>query len=234
MPVFHDLRTLFIHIPKNAGRSIEEALLQGHGTPDGGRRNLGNRAATLLQRKTASSFASAHLIGTLDYAFAAQHLTYLEMSHLHLLPEDVLTEYRKFCVCRNPYDRAVSTVLHFAAEAGEEPPATASEFESSLRAWLDRPKTDHNLIAHNRPQSDYVVDDRGRMAVETVLRFENLAEDFSQFAASIGLREDSLTWFGKATRSRRYQDYFTSDARKAVEQKYGEDLERFSYAYDGD
>ena len=234
MPVFHDLRTLFIHIPKNAGRSIEEALLRGHGTPDSGRRNLLNRAATLLQRKSASPFATDHLIGTLDHAFASQHLTYLEIAHLRLLPEDVLNGYRTFCVCRNPYDRAVSTVLHFAEEAGEEPITTASAFEEKLNAWLDRPKSDHNLVAHDRPQSDYVVDDRGRMAIETVLRFENLAEDFARLATSLGMPENSLTWFGKASRSRRYQDYFTPDARKAVERKYGEDLDRFGYTYEGE
>lgn len=232
MPVFHALRTLFIHIPKNAGRSIEEALLQGNGTPDSGRRSLANRAATLVQRRTGSDFVRTHLIGTLDHVFASQHLTYIEMSHLRLLPEEVLSGYRKFCVCRNPYDRAVSTVLHFTSEAGEEPPATAPEFESRLKAWLDRPKTDHNLIAHDRPQSDYVLDDRGRIAIETVLRFENLAEDFAALASSMALPEDALTWFGKATRSRRYQDYFTPEARSLVERKYGEDLDRFGYSYE--
>ena len=44
---------LFVHIPKNAGRSIETALLGGLGSPDGGRRNFVNRAAPWLARRTA-------------------------------------------------------------------------------------------------------------------------------------------------------------------------------------
>ncbi|MEM9234627.1 MAG: sulfotransferase family 2 domain-containing protein, partial [Pseudomonadota bacterium] len=196
MPLFHQHKVLFIHIPKNAGRSIEEAFLGDAGTPDDGRRNLASRAGTWLQRRFSSPFAKKFLIGTVDYSLASQHLTYTEMQHLRLVKDDIFAHYRSFCVCRNPFDRAVSTVLHFASADGVAAPTNTSEFERLLTAWNERDKSDHNLIAHDRSQADYVLDSRGRMAVETILRFEHLEEDFEKFATSIGASDLKLTWFG--------------------------------------
>lgn len=233
MPVFHALKAVFVHIPKNAGRSIEQALLGETGTPDDGRRSTVNRAATWLQRRSADPFVREHLIGTLDYTLAAQHLTWLEMAHLRLLPEAVLTGYESFCVCRNPFDRAVSTVLHFAKTDGAEPPKRPEEFERALDTWLDREKSDHNLIAHDRSQADFVLDARGQMAVKRVLRFERLGEDFAALAKDLGAPTLSLGTVGAATRHRTYQDYYTPLARERVEKKFGEDLELFGYRFAG-
>lgn len=236
MPVFHDLRALFVHIPKNAGRSIEKALLGSSGTPDQGRRNLANRVATLAQRKSADRFASEFLIGTIDYSLTAQHLTYLEMEHLRIVPPEILHDYTTFCVCRNPYDRTVSTVMHFsesiASAECNSPPASPTEFERQLSAWFDYDKQDHNLISHDRSQSDFVLNARGELAVQKILRFERLADDFSVFAEQLGLPSGALTWFGKAERSRRYQDYYTPQSRRLVEKRFGEDLELFQYQYE--
>lgn len=232
MPVFHQHRLLFIHIPKNAGRSIEEALLKGDGTPDSGRRNLINRGATWLRRKSESRHPTEYQIGSLDYTFASQHLTYNEMSHLRLVPDQVLKSYPSFCVCRNPYDRAVSTVLHFAKETNSIAPQTAAEFEHHLIAWKERPKSDHNLIAHDRSQSDYILDDRGKIAVEHILRFESLGTEYEALMERLNIPSPSLTHFGKATRAREYTHYFTPHSRRLIEEKFGEDIERFQYAFD--
>lgn len=232
MPVFHQHKALFIHIPKNAGRSIEEAFLGDAGTPDDGRRNVVSRAGTWLQRRFSSPFAAKFLIGTVDYSLASQHLTYTELQHLRLVDENILSDYKSFCVARNPFDRIVSTVLHFASAEGTAAPTNPAEFERLLGAWQDRDKSDHNLIAHDRTQADYVLNSRGQMAVGTILRFENLAEDFANFSASIGAPDLQLTWFGKASRNRQYSDYYTPAARASVEKKFGEDLELFSYRFD--
>ena len=143
------------HIPKNAGRSIEEALLGEDGSPDGGRRSWLNRVATFVSRETASPFARKYLIGTLDVALASQHLTYVEMQLLGLLPE---TPLRSFAVVRNPFDRALSSMIHFDRGAWVDEPDTTrrqDEFERVLGRWLDRDLSDHNERAHRRPQVDF-------------------------------------------------------------------------------
>ena len=232
MPIFADLQLLFIHIPKNAGRSIEKALLQGCSSPDGGRRSIINRAAHSVMRLTRPRFAESHLIGTLDQVLAAQHLTYGEIDLLGLLPtEDHDTNFEVFCVCRNPFDRVVSSICHFSGADDREWPADRAGFERALATWLDRPLTDHNERAHRRPQSDYILDRRGRASVRTILRYESLSDDFARFMRYRGLDNVNLPWRGRSSRSRNYRDYFTPAARKLIESAYEPDLVTFGYRF---
>jgi len=229
MPVFPALGLLFVHIPKNAGRSIEEALFGNAQAPHGGRRSTLNRAAHALALLTAPRDVRSRLVGTLDQVLVAQHLTYGEMDLLGLLPPG---DPLPFAVCRNPYDRAVSSVSHAAdARTHAATPKTPDEFERALFAWLDREPADHNERAHRRSQADYILDRRGRRAVETVLRYESLGEDFSAFMTRIGQPQITLPWHGRSTRSRHYTDYFTPAARRRVESEFADDLDAFGYIY---
>ena len=85
MPVFHDTGTIFVHIPKNAGKSIEQALLQDKGSPRDRGRSFGNRAAKAIERATQSRFARRYFIGTIDCTLTSQHLTFNEIEHLRLI-----------------------------------------------------------------------------------------------------------------------------------------------------
>lgn len=226
LPFFRDRNLLFVHIPKNAGRSIEAALLGPTGSPDGGRRSWSNRLATGVQRCTAAVGVRERLIGTLDVTVAAQHLTFAEIELLGLLPTDQLAQCRRFCVCRNPFDRAVSSVLHFCGNLQDQP-----EFERALGRWLDRTPRDHNELAHRRTQAEYVRDSRGKPAVPHVLRFEWLCEDFTQLMAEFGIDGVPLAWRGRSRRGRNHRDYFNASARRAVERAFAEDLDQFHYAF---
>lgn len=229
MPYFNSLDILFIHIPKNAGRSIEEALFGDHDAPHGGRRSKLNRAAHALSVLTAPKDVRNRLVGTLDQVLVAQHLTYGEMDLLGLLPQG---EPLPFAVCRNPYDRAVSSVSHFVdARTHAATPKTPDEFERALFAWLDREPADHNERAHRRPQIDYILDRRGRRAVETVLLYESLGDDFAAFMTRIGQPQITLPWHGRSKRSRNHRDYLTPAARARVESAYGDDIETFGYVF---
>jgi len=227
MPIFHDLSILFVHIPKNAGRSIEAALLQEEGTPDSGRRSLLNRAAKAVEKSTASNFAKKYLIGTLDVSLVAQHMTYCEMELLGLLPPKIDT---CFALCRNPYDRAISSLFHFTENSKH--PKTPAEFEQALEKWLKSEITDHNIRAHRRPQYDYVTDKCGDVAVPHILRYENLSADFLALMQQIGHPEIELPWYGKSKRNtRNYHDFFSQISRELVETYFGEDLDKFSYKF---
>jgi hypothetical protein len=235
LPFFRDQNLLFVHIPKNAGRSIEAALLGPTGSPDDGRRSWSNRLATGAQRCTAAVGIRERLIGTLDMTVAAQHLTFAEIELLGLLPADQLAHCRRFCVCRNPFDRAVSSVFHFCGrnlnEGAVGTPQDQSEFERALGRWLDRTPRDHNELAHRRTQAAYVRDSRGQPAVPYVLRFERLCDDFTQLMAEFRLDGVSLPCRGTSRRGRSHRDYFNSSARRAVERAYAEDLDQFGYAF---
>lgn len=232
MPIFPDHNLLFVHIPKNAGRSVEAALLGDRGTPDDGRRSGPNRAAKLLLTETASSFAREHLIGTIDVSLASQHLTYVEMEMLGLLPDG--DEFHSFAIVRNPFDRALSSTMHFSADRWVDE-ADASRLAQSTAArlsqWLDRPLADHNDRAHRRTQLSYLRDSRGEIVVDSILRFENLAHDFAEFLEARGISGLQLPFRGSAGRDRSYRDYYDHHSRRLVEEAFGEDLDAFCYEF---
>lgn len=83
MPICHNKKIAFIHIPKTAGSTIEKAL------------DLQN-ADNFYQEKKFK-----------NYLVCPQHLTCKELSN-----EIDLTHYDIFTIVRNPYDRIVSEFYH--------------------------------------------------------------------------------------------------------------------------
>ena len=215
MPYFKEFNSFFIHIPKNAGRSIEQAFLGSRDAPNKGRRSKLNRLFHFLSVATSSEYAKENLIGTLDYVLASQHLTYLELDLLGLLPTD---DCAYFSIIRNPFDRAVSSVFHFQVDHSN-PIRDPSEFERQLGAWLDRELTDHNLRAHRRPQSDFLINKDGQVIDAAFLRFESLQSDLKGRAERNCLQIPDLPWHGRSNRDRDYHELFTSHARKRIERE---------------
>ena len=84
MPISHHLKAIFIHIPKNAGESIEKAMGMYGGLP----------AETLW--------------GRVENRFVLQHLTATELQDSGLVTQEIWRQYFKFAVVRNPWSKAVS------------------------------------------------------------------------------------------------------------------------------
>lgn len=159
-------------------------------------------------------------------------MTYVEMEMLGLLPES--KDFVSFCVVRNPYDRALSSVMHFSkaewnnTDNDEE---RRAGFERDLEAWLNSPLTDHNLRAHRRAQVDFLRDRNGEVAVKHVLRFETLAVDFAALGERGGWSGVDIGRVGDSGRRKKYLDYYADRSRKMVEDCFGDDLGAFSYTF---
>ncbi|MEO0956839.1 MAG: hypothetical protein AAFY12_17765 [Pseudomonadota bacterium] len=210
---------------------MESALLTAGKSPHGGRRNIINRAATWVSRASASGFAETHLIGTVDVALSAQHLTYIEMMMLGLLPNDI--NEKSFCVVRNPFDRALSSVTHFSDARwiyAESETERFDGFERDLVSWLNRPISDHNERAHRRRQIEFVKDLSGKIVIENILKFERLDEDFSTFAEQRLDLNLSLRRTGFSGRKRHYSDYISQNSHRIIVNEFSEDFKAFGYS----
>lgn len=233
MPIFHDQKLIFVHIPKNAGKSVESAFL-GRDGPELGKRTTLNSAFKLLLRWTSSSIPSRDLLGSLDYTFAAQHLTLREMMNYGFVSDETFAGFRSFAVIRNPFDRAVSSVFHhFATEikSGARRIDDPTSFAKALRDWMDERPRDHNQIAHKRSQSDFLRLDGPSIMIDELIRYESLREDLTAFCHSNGLPPVEIGWSGRNNRSRDYRDYFSTDARRILTRQYQEDLDVLGYDF---
>ena len=195
MPFLNE-NILFIHIPKNAGRSIEEAF--GLPPREKYRRNLRSRLAKYMLRKSANEAAIRHLYGSYDYTFAAQHLTFAEIQMLQLGNDNC--DYCTFTVFRNPLERFISTLSHFAIKlVGDR--LSLSNVNRVAELWLARSYHDHNELAHSRQQVDYLRALNGSK-VDYIINFEHLQDGLNMFCHSVGEEYRALPHKGKDDRAR--------------------------------
>lgn len=153
MSVFNrEYNAIFIHIPKTAGSSIQEAL--GHG---------------------------GH-----------------ETIH-HYMEQEGFNRAFKFAFVRNPWDRFISMCFHQGI-----PPEI-----------------------HCRPQHEFICDEKGKILVDYVGRFENLRTDWQIICWILGI-EKSLSHIRKGNHDD-YRSYYTPESWDSIAKLYQRDIEIFGY-----
>jgi hypothetical protein len=148
----------------------------------------------------------------------------------------------KFAVVRNPWDRMVSA-FHFLKEArwpddkvwsdrhlkGVD---TFADFLEALRRPFFR-----NLVRselHFHPQVGFVADLKGRLLVDQVIYFENLAPGLRRVADRLQLQlPDVGVEQLNASERGDYRDYYDTRGRELVGRMYARDIETFGYQFEG-
>lgn len=231
-------RTVFVHVPKAAGQSIEQAFLDELGL------TWKTRAALLLRPNDDPALGPPRLA----------HLSAEEYVALgYLSPEDWESFYR-FAIVRDPYSRVVSLYRHLGPDMA---------FGPWVMTWL----TDKILAPRDararwfvKPQVEYLCDSNGTLLVQDVLRFEDLDAAFAHIASRAGLGSEKLprrnttgnkpqpdidvrptraTLLGREFRriflgSRflrrdRWQDYYDVSSSERIAELYASDFSTFGY-----
>jgi hypothetical protein len=148
----HRFQTIFVHVPKTAGQSIETVFLKQHGL-------RWRTRGELLLRANSDRMAGPE---RLAHLYAREYV-----ACGHVSAED-FSRYFKFAVVRNPYARAVSEYRFRERHDAR-----------SFCAFLDTtPADDHDDFArHMAPQVNFVCDGAGRVLVNRILRYETLQQD---------------------------------------------------------
>ena len=226
MAYLSEKKLLFIHIPKNAGKSVEQALgvVSEKIIIRPKTRSPLNLTAKFFLNKTQNHSTRSRLFGSYDYVLCAQHLTLQEIILLNLIPSAKLRRCIKFAVIRNPFTRAVSTFRHFTKGS------CVGDFISFWKEFPHYHGVEHNRVAHMRGQVDYLRDCSGRLAVENLIRFEDLNCDYSMFCKKYGLVNHKLPHIG-VIRDFDYRSFYNSEAKGIVSHLFAEDLDTFKYSF---
>ena len=207
MPISHQLKTIFIHIPKNAGESIEMTLGM-----------LGNNDEGLIDK----------LYGIIDNRIVLQHLTAEELKNQYI-PDSIWESYFKFAVIRNPWSKAVSEYNWFLRWGSN---ITFKEWVSSLSYRLQiNTKISIYEIGHNIPQYKFITDSEGNIQVDKILKFENISNEFTNLKNSKSWEVDFLH-YSESTRSKYKKDwrlYYCEETRNIISEIYQKDIEIFGY-----
>ena len=204
VPVDHDRRLLFIHIPKTGGTTILTLLgLWQH-----------HRAANL--ETLFGEFGGLDL-QHLTLVQAQQFLTPAEYGRLH-----------SFAFVRNPWDRTVSAALwrrHFPDEGVRDLHDYVGWAERVNRVGPQRPSDAHAL-----PQTAFLTG-RGGRPVDRIGRFEHFADDVRAILGPFVELPRQLPHKLRHDRAGHYRDHYTAGLQARVAALYGEDAARFGYRF---
>lgn len=216
----HHHRTIFVHVPKCAGQSVESAFLADLGL------TWETRAPLLLRANDQPDLGPPRLA----------HLLARDYVRLGYVPPDMFAAYYRFAVVRNPWSRAVSLYRHLGLDM---------PFRDFVGRWLpgefDRRAWDGQFW-FVRPQVDYVYDGN-ELLVKDVVRLENLASDFPRVAAASGLssplphvnregdaaRRRPRRWRWRPSRHEvhpSWRDYHTAETISGIARLYAADAEK--------
>jgi hypothetical protein len=143
-----------------------------------------------------------------------------------LMPAATFDDYCKIAFVRNPYSWLVSLYeLVLQSEKHRHYPTL-----SAMSGFGDY--IDWEIGRNKRAQFPYVYDARGRLLVDRIGRFENLAYDAARIFQSIDVELKPLPRIGQFTR-RDYRDFYDQASRRKVAAHWARDLELFGYDFDG-
>lgn len=198
---------IFIHIYKNAGISITEALIP-HVVP---------RIVWKTDRLTrACGFPLVHL---------NRYPRHISASELR---EQIGTirynKYYSFAVVRNPWAWQVS-LYHYMRQSSAHP-----EHELAL-GFRDFAEYIHwrcnEAVAY---QKDFIVDSHDKLIVDQVLRFEALDDEFTALCSKLGIRAQLP--YRNTSASGDWRLYYTDLTRDLVARTFARDIKYFGYDFD--
>ncbi|MEC7765216.1 MAG: sulfotransferase family 2 domain-containing protein [Pseudomonadota bacterium] len=166
--ISHRHRTIFVHIPKCGGQSVEQAFLDDLGL------SWGQRAPLMLGRNPSKGVGPPRLA----------HLSARDYTRHHYVTDQMWADYFTFTVVRDPVARAVSMFNHL------RPVDSLPEF---LHDWLPeqftRAPDDRNAKFHFvRPQVDFLAGDDGTLLPDRVFHLETLGRDWPEVQSAAKLK----------------------------------------------
>ena len=208
--VFHDYKSIFVHIPKTAGTSIEYSV-----------RNVKNKPSNYKFRHAPDHRTVLQYIKTKD-----QH-----KNHNNYVSIGDFWSYHKFAVVRDPVEREVS-LYDFIKTRGRTMKGV------SFDEYLDIMINDENFKQKGqtssfkvspknmlRDQIDFITSD-GKILIDQIIRFEGLQNGFNLYADKVGLKDK---WLPHLRKSKRNRTKVTTDQIKLIKEIRKKDYELLSY-----
>ena len=221
--ISHKHRCIFIHIPKCAGTSIEYAL--GHFDNHEGRAGQDHRSVRMICQPGPRLKALSNLDNTKDYIRRIR-----ENFRSHPNPENGImpderqySDYFKFTIVRNPLDRAYS----WYKNAMRDP---IHQKNYRIDPTLDFTNFIFKFAGKGflRPQTYWLKDYNGKLAMDYTGKFENLKEDYKYIANKIGIESTELPHKIESKKSENYSS-IDDKAINFINEFYAEDFEKFHY-----
>lgn len=222
---------LFIHIPKTAGMSIYDAVLDLH-------RSFGWWLGDPTKKGNDVKLDKMNNSGGVMLG----HISYKEALKQSILDPKFYHTAFKFCFVRNPYDRLVSLYKYHDVkkklnlEFDEFVRLLYDEYKNksippvglyNIKSFHKSSKLYHKSISGNQynPMIDWIPNDIGYIG-----RVEHFDVDMNIILKILGYSgPEYISPKLNTTKSDDYESYYTNDIIPLVNEMYKEDIQRFGY-----
>ena len=226
MIISHKHKFIFIKTAKTAGTSIEQFLVKHCGSTDiitpghlDGEFTGKNFSCFFNPFPEMLEYKGKYIDRALK-CFAKkkpydEHMA-ARVLRCRIRPE-IWDDYFKFCVERNPWDKTVS---HFSMLQGlNDKKLTFDQYLEDAKFCLNHP---------------LYTDSRGKVIVDSVIKYENLNEQLSNIFSKLGIPFNSLNEKANAgfrKSKRNYQDYYDTNQREVIAKAFAKEIELFDYKF---
>lgn len=234
MIISHTHKFIFIKSFKTAGTSIDTALSNYCSANDivtplnDFRHNRNEKGEFLHKAMNADAYIKLDL----------PNLQHVEAKIIKKMETpEVWNNYFKFSIARNPWDRAIS---YFYWNTRNNPALTPKKkFYHHLGVPFDEVSQLRKLFSEyikntKLPSNDpfYVIDNE--LCVDSVIRYENLIEDFRNICTKLGLPKIDLPRLKGGIRpgGHHYSEYYDEETREIVAEQHKNDIRLFGYKFE--
>lgn len=210
---------IFVHVPKTAGWSIMDTL-QPYNRP---------HSRTLFRSLTRK----LPVVESVESAHFRVHETASKM--IAKLTYSVWSRYYSFAVIRNPFDHAVSHYEYLKQHRSKSIAKFYQRitFESYLVERQKKPFLNNTIFVRMPDQAYFILDDANQIAVNKLLRFENLATEWEQLVETLGLKDLKLLHVNKTiskAKGKLFSSYYNHHTEEIVRNIYKRDFDLFGYS----
>jgi sulfotransferase famil protein len=216
--VSHKNRFIFLRTFKTAGTSIEIAL-SAHCGPEDILTRLLEPGDEELRKSVGYRGPQNHLVQRDDRPGTREFAPHMTAKAAQGLFPDAWNRYFKFAVVRNPWEVCASAYAMRAAQ-GTHRGRGFSEFVGSpgFAAWAERWR------------NTFTID--GRVAVDEIVRYEDLADSLEQVRRRIGLPEPlALPRAKSGYRKGHYREMVNPRDAEIIAKLFATEIKMFGYRY---
>ena len=217
MPIIHSLKTVFIHIPKAGGTSIETIICD----------------FPLFKYNMINKYVWYGNIKNDKLKYELDHST---MAYLKKNCKYYHGSFYSFTIVRNPYSKLVSE-YHYCKYQYSRLIKNLDTFESFIYELKDKFKDiirdkecNHLYVSHYLPQYYFTHNYKKKQIIDDIFKLENINEDWNIICSKLNIKKDLIKVEKNSTNHKyNYEDYYDDDLKNIVYELYKDDFEIFDY-----
>ena len=194
---------IFIHIPKNSGTAMTNEIQK--------RYNQSQILRDVERNGINIGIDKMHLYYDVIYKF---------------ISKEILDNYIKFCIIRNPYNKLYSAWNFIKDRHGYSDINDFIKYKLDENFIYGKEIIPNDARVHYRPQFTFVYDNEYNIFVDFIIRYENLNEDIFKLNKKYNL---DIPLYDNSNSKKSYINLFNKESIIKINTLYKKDFELFNY-----